>query len=99
MLGTGRAVANGRAVAHEFMQIREQDREMVFIARPSGQEEATFTLTKSGTREVVFANPAHDFPQRVIYRMQGDMLVGSIEGSQNGRERSAEFPMRRVACP
>src|SRR5687767_8642519 len=99
MLGTGRTVANGRSVAHEFMQVREQGPEIVFIARPSGQAEATFTRTKSGTREVVFANPTHDFPQRVIYRMRGDMLVGRVEGTENGEERSAEFPMRRVACP
>src|SRR5687768_6434924 len=98
MLGTGRTVVNGRAVAHEFMQVREEDRDVVFVARPSGQAEATFMLTKSGAREVVFANPAHDFPQRVIYRMRGDMLVGRVEGSENGKERSTEFPMRRVAC-
>jgi uncharacterized protein DUF6265 len=99
MLGVSRTVANGRASAHEFMQIREQDGGLAFIARPSGQAEATFVLARSGAREAVFENPRHDFPQRVIYRLQGDMLVGRIEGTSKGKEQSADFPMKRVACP
>ena len=99
MLGVSRTVAGDRVVAHEFMQIREQDGSMLFIARPSGHDEATFTLAARAAREAIFANPAHDFPQRVIYRMQGDRLVGRIEGVQNGKEQSTDYPMRRVPCP
>jgi hypothetical protein len=99
MLGVSRTVAAGRTIAHEFMQIRENDGRVVFIARPSGQAEATFTLVKSAAGEVVFENPQHDFPQRVIYRRAGETLTGRIEGTQNGKPRSAEFPMRRVNCP
>jgi hypothetical protein len=99
MLGISRTVAKQRAVAHEFMQIREDDGRLVFVARPSGQAEATFTLVKNAGGEVVFENPQHDFPQRVIYRRTDGGLTGRIEGIQNGKPRSADFPMRRVACP
>ena len=99
MLGVGRTVAKGRAVAHEFMQIREDGGRIAFIARPSGQAEASFALINTGARDVVFENPTHDFPQRVIYRLDGDTLVGRIEGTQNGKSRSADYPMRRTACP
>ena len=99
MLGVSRTVADGRAVAHEFMQIREDNGQLAFIARPSGQQEATFRMLKSSAREVVFENPAHDFPQRVSYRLDGETLVGRIEGMQNGKPRSVDYPMRRVACP
>jgi hypothetical protein len=99
MLGTGRTVVKGRAVEHEFMQIREDGGRIAFIARPSGQAEASFALVRSSEREVVFENPAHDFPQRVIYRRDDAGLTGRIEGTQSGKPRSAEFPMRRVACP
>jgi hypothetical protein len=98
MLGVSRTVANGRTVAHEFMQIREDGGRVAFIARPSGQAEASFPLINAGPREVVFENPTHDFPQRVMYRLEGDTLAGRIEGSQNGKSRSADFPMRRVTC-
>jgi hypothetical protein len=99
MLGMSRTVTGGRTSAHEFMQIREQDGAVVFIARPSGQAETTFRLKSSGPREVTFENPAHDFPQRVMYRMKGDTLVAGIEGTENGKARGVVFSMRRVACP
>jgi hypothetical protein len=60
----------GRAVAYEFRQIREDGGRIAFIAKPSGQPEASFALLKSGSREVVFENAAHDFPQRVMYRLE-----------------------------
>jgi hypothetical protein len=99
MLGVSRTIVGQRAVAHEFMQIREDGGRVIFVARPSGQPEATFTLVQSAAGEVVFENPQHDFPQRVIYRRAEGGLTGRIEGTQNGKPRSAEFPMRRVACP
>ena len=99
LLGVSRTVSGGRAVAHEFMQIREREGVLTFIALPSGQAEAAFPLLRGGARELVFENRAHDFPQRVIYWLQGSMLVGRIEGVQNGQQQSAEFPMRRVSCP
>jgi hypothetical protein len=99
IFGMSRTVAKDRAVAHEFMQIRTAADGLVFVARPSGQPEATFRLVKSGACELVFENPAHDFPQRVMYRLPSlDALVGRIEGTEQGRTRGIDFPMRRVAC-
>ena len=99
MLGTSRTVSNGRAVAHEFMQIREDAGRVAFVARPSGQAEASFALITSGPRGAIFENPAHDFPQRVIYRLVGTTLTGRVEGLQTGKPRSADFPMQKVTCP
>ena len=45
MLGMGRTIAKGRVVEQEFLQIREGPVGALFyIAQPSGQKEATFTL-------------------------------------------------------
>jgi hypothetical protein len=99
MLGTGRTVANGRIAEYEFMQIREDAGRIVFTARPSGQQEASFTMVRGGPRDVVFENLAHDFPQRVIYRREADTLIGRIEGSQNGKTAAVAYPLRRVSCP
>jgi hypothetical protein len=100
MLGMGRTVARGRIVDHEFMQIRVQDGKLVFIARPARQAEATFTASTVGPKEVVFENPEHDFPQRVIYRLRDDgSLLARIEGTENGQARGVDFPLRRTACP
>jgi hypothetical protein len=108
MLGMARTVKNGRTIAHEFVQIRldEQGR-VVYIAQPSGQAETSFTLRTTATttttdlpaHHAVFENPQHDFPQRVIYRREGDKLVGRIEGVDKGTEKGFDFPMHRTPCP
>lgn len=100
LLGMSRTVAKGRIVDHEFLQIRVQDGRLVYIAKPSRQPEATFTAKTASAREVIFENLAHDFPQRVIYRLQEDgNLAARIEGTEKGQARGVDFPMTRVACP
>jgi hypothetical protein len=48
---------------------------------------------------VTFANPAHDFPQRIVYARAGDgSLLARIEGERDGQLSSIEYPMQRVAC-
>jgi Domain of unknown function (DUF6265) len=96
MLGMSRTVAKGRIVEHEFLQIRVQDGRLVYIAQPVRQPQAVFTATTTSEREVIFENPAHDFPQRIIYRLQaGGNLAARIEGGGKG----IDFPMRRASCP
>ena len=68
-------------------------------APPAGQAEASFPLVRLGAAEADFENPAHDFPQRVIYRRDGELLRARIEGTRAGRVEGADFPMERVACP
>ena len=100
MLGANRTVSNDQTVAFEFMRIIEDDNgNIVFIALPSGQEKAQFTLTAISDSMVVFENPQHDFPQKIIYQQSDqNSLIGSIEGTINGSERAVEFPMTRTNC-
>ncbi|HYH44061.1 MAG TPA: DUF6265 family protein [Thermoanaerobaculia bacterium] len=100
LLGIGRTVKGGRTVAHEFLQIREnQPGQITLTALPSGQKEASFQLLRLTEREVVFENPQHDFPQRVLYRLTGrDQLLGRIEGRRDGEVRGVDFPLKRVDC-
>jgi Domain of unknown function (DUF6265) len=100
MLGISRTVADGKTVEFEFTQIRQDaSGDIVFIAKPSGQPEATFKMTKGSAHEVIFENSQHDFPQRVIYRLQRDgSLLGRIEGMSKGKEKSVDFPMARARC-
>jgi hypothetical protein len=100
MLGVNRTVRGGRTTAFEFMRITETEHgELLFIASPSGQETTVFVLLSIADDEVVFENPDHDFPQRVIYRRESPgRLLGRIEGEINGEERSIGFPMTRTDC-
>lgn len=99
MLGMSHTVADGKTRDFEFMRIvQEENGELFFVAMPSGQTETRFKTIRSGPREAVFENPEHDFPQRVIYRRDGDFLVGRIEGTSKGKDRAVEFPLQRVPC-
>lgn len=100
MLGVSRTVRDGTTVAFEFMRIVEnEDGKVVFVALPSGQQPTTFEMISLSENEVVFENPEHDFPQRVIYRlMSGNRLTGRIEGTVNGTARHVDFPMTKSDC-
>ncbi len=100
MLGISRTVRDSKTVAFEFMRIVEQDEGgLVFIASPSGQSTASFAMLSLNDRKVIFENPSHDFPQRIIYRLISDEdLLGRIEGTINGTERAVDFPMKKIDC-
>lgn len=99
MLGASRVVRGGRMVAYEYTRIITTDDALVFIASPSGQETAEFPLKSLAEAKVVFENPDHDFPQRIIYKLiDQDRLLGRIEGQSDGKEMHVEFPMTRIDC-
>jgi hypothetical protein len=100
MLGMSRTIVGGKATEFEFLQIRQQGTDIFYVAKPSGQAEALFKLIQHSKQEAVFENPTHDFPQRIIYRLQPDgLMTARIEGKKNGSERGTDFPMKRVPCP
>jgi hypothetical protein len=100
MLGMGRTVAKGKTVEYEFVQIREDsDGSIYYVAKPSGQSEASFKLIKYQNHEATFENPEHDFPQRVIYRLEPDgSLFARVEGTSKGKARGFDYPMKRGQC-
>ena len=100
MLGFSRTISDGKTVAFEYLRIvDEDDNVIVLIASPSGQETTRFEMIEIGEHKVIFENTAHDFPQRIIYRLNDDgNLLGRIEGTIGGAERAADFPMTRTLC-
>jgi hypothetical protein len=100
MLGSSRTLRRGVLREFEFLHIRDTAQGLVLIAWPSGQKEAQFPAEKVDARGVIFHNPAHDFPQRVIYESPDpDTLDARIEGQRNGQLRVIRFPMKRAPCP
>lgn len=100
MLGMSRTVKAGKTVEFEFMQIRETGPgKLVFMAQPAGRPPTTFALVRQNGSEFVFENLGHDFPQRVLYRRDGERaLAARIEGMSKGKLTGIDFPMSRVAC-
>jgi hypothetical protein len=100
MIGMSRNVINGKLREWEFLMIKEEtDGNLYYVAKPSGQPEASFKLVKSAPTESTFENPEHDFPQRIIYRHESDgSLFARIEGTVQGQQKGVDFPMKRVKC-
>ncbi|MGD8277347.1 MAG: DUF6265 family protein [Gemmatimonadota bacterium] len=98
MLGTSRTVRGDSLVEWEFVLLRERGDRLVYRAHPSGQATAEFVSSVVSADRVIFENPAHDFPQRIGYRIVGDTLRGWIDGMRNGRSRRVEFPYVRARC-
>ncbi|MFN0186391.1 MAG: DUF6265 family protein [Aquabacterium sp.] len=96
MFGMSRTLKAGRAVAHEFLELRAApEGPITYTAHPSGQRTTSFTLARHSAQELVFENPEHDFPQRIIYRRQGDQLSARIEGLRRGKLSGIEFLFKR----
>lgn len=100
LVGSSRTVRNGKTVAWEFIVIRETaPGKLAYIAKPHNQPEAVFTLRPASGKGFVFENLEHDFPQRIIYRQEGDSgLHARIEGLSKGKLTGIDFAMKRVAC-
>jgi hypothetical protein len=95
LMGISRTVKGGRTVEHEFLQIREVEGKLAYVAKPSGQAEATFALTTFSDNELTFENPAHDFPQRIRYRRTPDGVTARVEGTRSGQTRGIDFIYQR----
>lgn len=100
MLGTSRTIAGGKTVFTEYVQIRDAKGEIAYVvslglsARP-----VSFKLIKNTDNEIVFENPEHDFPQRIIYRRESpDNLFARIEGQEKGVNKAMDFRYKRSKC-
>ena len=98
MMGISRTIQNGKMTAYEFIIMREEGERLTYVAHPSGQLPATFLSTSVSASELIFENPAHDFPQEIGYRIEGDTLHAWIRGTQKSRSRRIDLPYQRVRC-
>ena len=99
MIGMSRTVRAGKMTGYEFLRIVRDDVSVKYVSRPSENSTDTdFRLLKISGNEVIFENPTHDFPQRVIYRREGDTLNARIEGTMSGKMQGIGFPYQRVTC-
>lgn len=97
MLATSRSVSGKKMTEFEFLRIVERDGTLIYVAQPEGGEATEFPLAKIEGRSVVFENPAHDFPQRITYRL-GDDGTLTAEISDIQATKAKKFTFRREAA-
>lgn len=89
MIGAGVSGRGEKATSFEHMRIMAgEDGAVAFYGMPSGAPAVRFPLVKAGKGEAVFENPAHDYPQRIRYRLEGEVLVATTSLSDGSREQS-----------
>lgn len=100
MLGVSRTIVRDTVREWEHLYLGPTPSGIAYVARPSRQAETNFPATLISDTLLVFENPAHDFPQRILYRRRGaDSVIARIEGPRGGQMRGIDFPFARVACP
>src|SRR5262245_18201965 len=89
MLGVHRDVAAGKTTGFEFLRIAVGSDGVTYWGSPEGRPATPFRMVKSEARRVVFENPTHDFPTRILYWLSEDgALHARIEGTLKGKPAS-----------
>lgn len=79
MLGMHRD-AKGEKASFEFIRIARTPEGIAYLAQPGGRPPTAFLLTEVTATRAVFANPKHDFPQRIVYELRGGRLCATVSG-------------------
>lgn len=88
MLGVARTIGPSGESFFEFLRLEATAEGVTYLASPSGRPAVPFKRVESGEQRSVFANPEHDFPQRIHYRLDGDgRLHTRIEDTAGSRGR------------
>lgn len=99
LVGAGRTVVDGRQRGHEHLRLHAAGDTLVYTAIPSGQIETEFKSTSLTDSSFVVENKAHDFPQRITYRLTGaDSLVVRVEGPAPNGTRRFSLKFARTDC-
>jgi hypothetical protein len=88
MVGSGHSGSGERVASYEFMRIEQGDRGPVFYGAPRGTGWTPFPSAPDAEGGATFLNVEHDYPQRIRYWREGDLLHAEIslaDGTQAER--------------
>lgn len=95
LIGIGFVLDGQDTTFIEFLSIREDDGALTYFARPSDSNSAEivpFRLESEASDELVFANPANDYPKKIGYRIHSDSTMQVfIEGPREGKTTRKVF--------
>ena len=76
MIGVGRTGRGESLRSWEVLRIiRAADGSLALHAAPDGGPATIFPAIEQGIRDISFANPDHDYPQRIRYWREGRLLM------------------------
>jgi hypothetical protein len=90
----------GKDTLHfEKIQMKQKGEALFYIATIRGQNNdkpVTFKHNDTIEKQLVFENPKHDFPQKIVYsKIAKDSIIIQISGIQQGKPSSERFSMKK----
>lgn len=87
--GKGYKIRNGSEIITEQLEVKVIDDAVYYLATVADQNNGAtvrFKLTESGADRLVFENPEHDFPKKIIYRkvLENELAVQVLGDGDKG---------------
>lgn len=83
----------------EHVKLEDANGKLAYIVTVPGQnngQPVRFEMTSANESQIIFENPQHDFPSKIIYNKVGsDSLVAEISGTEKGKPKSEKFKMKK----
>jgi len=107
LVGVSQTVVDGKTQGYEYLRVEPRPDGVYYVASPPGKPETAFRLVDASVDRMndrndqifTFANPALDFPQKIVYRRGSEgWLYAAVEGKVGGADRQVTYPMRRIGC-
>lgn len=87
-------------IHNETIDLVENNGILQYVATIKGENQnlpTTFNFTETKENELVFENPKHDYPSKILYRLKdSSKLEITISGKQLGKTSSENFKMVKV---
>ncbi|HEX3068303.1 MAG TPA: DUF6265 family protein [Thermoanaerobaculia bacterium] len=97
MVGMHQDLTPDGKTSFEFLRIERREGKLVYLAMPHARPETPFPAKSVEATRIVFENPDHDYPQRIIYWRDGARLCARTEGTIKSKASSEEWCWRRMA--
>lgn len=96
--GGSETIKNGDTLFSEKLKVEKTGNDIHYIADVKhNAAPVKFKLTSVSDTEAVFENPNHDFPQKIIYKLENGTLHASIEGpGKSGAWKKIDFYMNKM---
>ena len=99
-LGLSYFIKGKDTLGFENIILQQNGEDLFYNPTVKGQNNdkpVAFKLTASTEKQLVFENPKHDYPQKIIYnQITKDSLVAEISGIQQGKPSSEKYPMKKT---
>lgn len=99
LMGKSFSINGNDTLMLETMELRQMRGNWIYQALVAGQNEGkTVRFPMTDAKEaMVFENAEHDYPNRIIYKLEADTLLFARTENMAGN-KSKEFRFRKIGC-